>query len=176
MSSAGRRAYLTAVRAHSETPAGFVENSFVLSIGDVVGKNSPHQGSMRIIVVRPPKAGAFPVEQPIEAHTDLWDRTRAYLRLSFEADGVGVDQHVQLTCTEPPFRWWFVCPSMNIRAAKLYLPPGARQFASRKAHGLIYRCQVEPRRHMQLSPDAVRLLRRVRRQRGGRVLIRSGGS
>ena len=172
MSGAGRRAYLTAVRAHSETLAGFVENSFVLSIGDVVGKNS----SMRTIMVRPPKAGAFPVELTIEAHTDLWDRTRAYLRLSFEADGFGVDQHVQLTCTEPPFRWWFVCPSMNIRVAKLYLPPGNRQFASRKAHGLIYRCQVEPRRHMQLSPDAMRLLRRVRRQRGRRVLIRSGAA
>lgn len=176
MSSAGRRAYLTAVRAQSETPAGFVENSFVLSIGDVVRKNSPHQGSMRTIMVRPPKAGAFPVELTIEAHTDLWDRTRPYLRLSFEADGVGVDQHVQLTSTEPPFRWWFVCPSMKIRVAKLYLPSGAWQFASRKAHGLIYRCQVEPRRHMQLSPDAIRLLRRVRRQRGGRVLFRSGGS
>ena len=82
-----------------------MDNSFVLSIGDVVGKNSPHQGSMRTIVVRPPKARAFPIEQTMEADTDLWDRTRAYLRLSFEADGVRVDQYVQLICTEPPFRW-----------------------------------------------------------------------
>ena len=176
MSNAGRRAYVTAIRAHSETPAGLVENSFVLSISDVVGKNSPHQGSMRAIVVRPPKASAFPIEQTVEADTDLRDRTQAYLRLSFKVDGVQVEQRVQLTCTEPPLRWWFLCPSMNIRVAKLYLPPEARQFASRKAHGLIYHCQVEPKRHMHLSPDAMRLLRRLKRQRNRAPVIHCGGS
>ena len=162
MPKAGRRAYLTAIRAYAETPTGFVENSFVLSIGDVVGRGSPDQGSTRRIVVRPPKAGAVPLEQSIEADVDLSDRARASLRLSFEVDGLPIHQHVRLTCTEPPFRWWFVCPSKDTRVAKLYLPPGARRFASRKAHGLVYQCQVEPRRHLQLSPDAVRLLRHLR--------------
>jgi hypothetical protein len=36
-------------------------------------------------------------------------------------------------------RWWFICPIKKIRVAKLFLPPGATQFASRKAHDLTYR-------------------------------------
>jgi hypothetical protein len=40
-------------------------------------------------------------------------------------------------------RWWFICPIKKIRVAKLYLPPGATQFASRKAHDLTYRSVQE---------------------------------
>jgi hypothetical protein len=162
MPRAGRRAYLTVIRAHSETPAGLVENSFVISIGDVVGKGSLNQGSILSIVIPRPKAGIFHLEQTITAEVDLQNRAKASVRLGFEVDGLPVDQSVRLTCTEQPFRWWFVCPSENIRVAKLYLPPGARRFASRKAHDLIYQCQLQQRRDMQLSPNALRLLRRLR--------------
>ena len=52
---------------------------------------------------------------------------------------------VSLRSTAPHFggrRWWFVCPLKRIRAAKLYLPPGATSFASRQAYDLTYRsCQ-----------------------------------
>jgi hypothetical protein len=52
---------------------------------------------------------------------------------------------VSLRSTAPHFggrRWWFVCPLKGIRAAKLYLPAGATNFASRKAYDLTYRsCQ-----------------------------------
>jgi hypothetical protein len=40
-------------------------------------------------------------------------------------------------------RWWFICPVKKIRAAKLHLPPGATQFASRNAHNLTYRSSRE---------------------------------
>jgi hypothetical protein len=49
---------------------------------------------------------------------------------------------VSLRSTVPHYggrRWWFICPVKKIRIAKLYLPPGATQFASRKAHDLTYR-------------------------------------
>jgi hypothetical protein len=40
-------------------------------------------------------------------------------------------------------RWWFVCPLLGCRAAKLYLPPGAKLFGSREAYGLTYAfCQA----------------------------------
>ena len=40
-------------------------------------------------------------------------------------------------------RWWFLCPLVRRRAAKLYLPPGGRLFGSREAYGLTYAfCQA----------------------------------
>jgi hypothetical protein len=44
---------------------------------------------------------------------------------------------VSLCSTVPHYggrRWWFICPIKKIRVAKLYLPPGARTFASRQAY------------------------------------------
>jgi hypothetical protein len=40
-------------------------------------------------------------------------------------------------------RWWFICPIKKTRVAKLHLPPGATQFASRNAHDLTYRSVQE---------------------------------
>ena len=51
---------------------------------------------------------------------------------------------VELETTPQPFggrRWWFVCPKRGDLVAKLYLPPGALTFASRKAYRLGYRSQ-----------------------------------
>jgi hypothetical protein len=52
---------------------------------------------------------------------------------------------VSLCSTVPHYggrRWWFICPIKKIRVAKLYLPSGARTFASRGAYSLTYRsCQ-----------------------------------
>jgi hypothetical protein len=76
---------------------------------------------------------------------DLRSQTSAWLRLQFTDDDGPVDQYVWLTTTKPHYggsRWWFRCPSLNIRASKLYLPPAARAFASRLAHRLSYKsCQ-----------------------------------
>ena len=75
-----------------------------------------------------------------------------YVQLDFlVADGRtqgsrDVKQRISLTTTRPRFggtRWWFICPVTGERVGRLYLPPGASQFASRRAHGLAYACQTE---------------------------------
>jgi hypothetical protein len=38
-------------------------------------------------------------------------------------------------------RWWFVCPHLNRRVRKLYLPPGGQHFWSRRAYRLAYASQ-----------------------------------
>jgi hypothetical protein len=87
--------------------------------------------------------------------TDASDPGQAWLRLSYRVDGAPVDYRVRLVTTRPTFggrRWWFVCPLLRRdggpprRAAKLYLPPGARYFGSRAGHGLTYAsCQESGR-------------------------------
>jgi hypothetical protein len=75
-----------------------------------------------------------------------------YVQLDFlVADGRtqgsrDVKQRISLTTTRPRFggtRWWFICPVTGERVGRLYLPAGACQFASRRAHGLAYASQTE---------------------------------
>ena len=57
-----------------------------------------------------------------------------------------IDDKIFLVNTQPPFgglRWWFLCPRLNRRVRKLYLPLGARHFRSRQAYGLAYPSQRE---------------------------------
>jgi len=57
-----------------------------------------------------------------------------------------IDDKIYLTASRPWFggqRWWFVCPTENRRVRKLYLPPGARRFRSRRAYRLAYASQRE---------------------------------
>jgi hypothetical protein len=56
-------------------------------------------------------------------------------------------------------RWWFLCPLKGIRAAKLYLPPGATSFASRRAYDLTYTSCQE-------SGSVDRLCRKLARRLG----------
>jgi hypothetical protein len=59
-----------------------------------------------------------------------------------------VTYEVRLVWTVPPYggrRWWFVCPRSYRRVAKLYLPNGGHYFWSRKAYGLGYGVQREPK-------------------------------
>jgi len=63
------------------------------------------------------------------------------LWLRYTADGQFMHYTVTLVSTVPHYggrRWWFKCPVKGIRVAKLYLPPGATQFASRLAYNLTY--------------------------------------
>lgn len=46
---------------------------------------------------------------------------------------------------------WFVCPHARCRARVLYLPPGGRQFASRRAWRLTYRSRRESGAHRRLA-------------------------
>lgn len=51
-------------------------------------------------------------------------------------------------------RWWFVCPYLNVRARKLYLPLGGREFRCRDGYRLGYASQREDamgRGHLRLA-------------------------
>jgi hypothetical protein len=70
----------------------------------------------------------------------------AALWLSHVVYGERMHYTVTLVSTAPHYggrRWWFICPIEKVRVSKLYLPPGATQFASRKAHNLTYRSVQE---------------------------------
>jgi hypothetical protein len=57
-----------------------------------------------------------------------------------------IDDKVYLATTRPHFgglRWWFVCPHLNRRVRRLYLPLGGRHFWSRRAYRLAYASQRE---------------------------------
>ena len=158
MPSAKKKPARRILHCRSEQPGVLVEDSLVLTAREVVGK-PPNQGAVHKILLNWTKAGIFQFQGVIVGEVDLRNPTEALVRLKYEVDGVAVDHCVRLALTEQPRRWWFVCPLENIRVAKLYLPPGARRFASRKAHDLIYKCQLEPKRPIHLSPREVRLLR-----------------
>ncbi len=57
-----------------------------------------------------------------------------------------IEQKIQLTRVRAGFggyRWYFLCPRSGRRVAKLYLPNGARIFASRQSYRMIYASQQE---------------------------------
>jgi hypothetical protein len=81
--------------------------------------------------------------------SDAADPENAWLRLTSLGPGPSESQCIRLETTRPHWgglRWWFICPLTGRRATKLHLPPGARLFAHRDAHGLTYRsCQESGR-------------------------------
>lgn len=87
------------------------------------------------------------------------DRETGRVRLHYTITRQGGETHlsdywIQLETTSQPLggrRWWFLCPKLGTRAAKLYLPPDALMFASRKAHRLAYRSQRETPQDRALS-------------------------
>jgi hypothetical protein len=81
---------------------------------------------------------------------DLTDPADAWMDLCHEGDGARLpqDQLLRFVTTSPHhggLRWWFLCPISGSRARILYLPPGAKRFASQRAHGLAYRSQRQSR-------------------------------
>src|SRR5262249_33650004 len=57
-----------------------------------------------------------------------------------------IDDKVYLAPTRPHFgglRWWFVCPQLNRRVRKLYLPCSGRHFWSRRPYERAYASQRE---------------------------------
>ena len=70
---------------------------------------------------------------------------------------------VSLDVRPQPFgglRWWFVCPRSGRKVAKLHMPLGAYQFASRKAYRLPYNSQRSDARE-RLRSRATKLRRRL---------------
>jgi hypothetical protein len=69
------------------------------------------------------------IDVKFESHAgDPWE---SWLRLKYAmadywtGEKVEIDDKIFLATTRPPFgglRWWFVCPHLNRRVRKLYLP------------------------------------------------------
>ena len=125
-----------------------VEDCLVLSIKELLDQGMIQQGSLRTGSWCWTDVDTFQFHGRIWYEADLRNHEKASLRLQYQVDGVSMDYYVLLTFTEPPYggrRWWFRCPVNNIRATKLYLPPGAPRFASRQAHSLTYSSLWRPR-------------------------------
>src|SRR5262245_42380521 len=77
---------------------------------------------------------------------DSWLRLRYSMTDYCSGEELKIDDKVYLAPTRPHFgglRWWFVCPQLNRRVRKLYLPLGSRHFWSRRAYELAYASQRE---------------------------------
>jgi hypothetical protein len=77
---------------------------------------------------------------------DSWLHLQYTIHDYWTGDPHQIDDKVFLLTTRPPFgglRWWFVCPRLNRRVRKLYLPLGGRHFRSRRAYRLPYSSQRE---------------------------------
>ncbi len=84
--------------------------------------------------------------QTVMADEPAWVRLHFTSTDRWTGEKRNSDYTIELATTEQPFggrRWWFVCPKRGKLVAKLYLPPGASTFASRRAYQLGYRSQRE---------------------------------
>jgi hypothetical protein len=107
----------------------------------------------------------------VECETHIDGAGNDWVRLKYEmtdywTDGpFEIDDKIFVATSRPPFgglRWWFVCPHLNRRARKLYLPLGGRQFWSRRAYELAYASQRETK-----FDRALRRGRKLRLRLGG---------
>ncbi len=81
----------------------------------------------------------------------LGDPWESWLRLKYaiadywSGEEVEIDDQIYLAASCPHFGGlrWFVCPYLNRRARKLYVPLGGRHFWSRRAYELAYASQRE---------------------------------
>jgi hypothetical protein len=135
-------AWRTVVRAlESKARRITVTECLVLSLKELFDKQLIMPGAFRTGSWRLPASNGFQGAGTIRYEADLRNHERASLRLQYEVDRVTIDYIVPLASEEQGRlgrRWWFRCPVTDARVTKLYLPPGARRFASRQAHDLIY--------------------------------------
>jgi hypothetical protein len=107
----------------------------------------------------------------VECETHVDGPWNDWVRLKYEmtdywtGEPLAIDDKIFLATSRPPFgglRWWFVCPQLNRRVRKLYLPLGGRHFWSRRAYELAYASQRETK-----YDRALRRARKVRLRLGG---------
>jgi hypothetical protein len=86
----------------------------------------------------------------VKFESRMCDPWNSWLRLRYSmteystGEELEIDDQIYLAATRPHFgglRWWFVCPHLNRRVRKLYLPRGGRHFWSRRAYELAYASQ-----------------------------------
>jgi hypothetical protein len=143
-------AWRTVVRAlKSRAKKNTVEECLVLSLKELFDRGLIEDGAFRTGSWRWTDSNIFQIDGTIRYEADIRNHERASLRLQYEVDSVEIDYRVSLASEEQGLlgrRWWFRCPVNDARVTKLYLPPGARRFASRQVHDLIYTPRRGPRR------------------------------
>ena len=75
---------------------------------------------------------------------ESWLRLRYVIHDYWSGEPCEIDDKIFLASSSPPFgglRWLFVCPRLNCKVRKLYLPLGGRHFRSRCAYRLPYASQ-----------------------------------
>jgi hypothetical protein len=83
-------------------------------------------------------------ETHIDGPWNGWVRLKYGITDYWTDEPLEIDDKILLVSSRPPFgglRWWFVCPRLNRRVRKLYLPLGGRHFWSRLAYRLPYASQ-----------------------------------
>jgi hypothetical protein len=142
------RTVVRALRAKRTT----VDECLVLSLKELFDRGLIEHGAFSTGSWRWADSNNFQVDGTIQYESDLRSHEKASLRLQYEVDRVAMDYDVSLASEEQGLlgrRWWFRCPVNGVRVTKLYLPPGARCFASRQAHELIYASRLGHRRPSQ---------------------------
>jgi hypothetical protein len=122
----------------SVTKKRVIDHGLLLSIKELFDRQLIEQDAFRSGTLSW-DSDNFQFHGPIRFEADLRNQETASIRLQYELEGIGVDYSIALVFIQPPFggrRWYFCCPITHIRVTKLFLPPGARRFASRQAHGL----------------------------------------
>jgi hypothetical protein len=111
----------------------------------------------------------YDLEVECETHIDGpwndWVRLKYEMTDYWTGEELKIDDKVYLAPTRAHFgglRWWFVCPHLNRRVRKLYLPLGGRHFWSRRAYELAYASQRETK-----YDRALRRARKLRLRLGG---------
>jgi hypothetical protein len=109
------------------------------------------------------------IDVKFESHAgdpwNSWLRLRYSMTEYWTGEELKIDDKVYLAPTRPHFgglRWWFVCPHLNRRVRKLYLPLGGRHFWSRRGYELAYASQRETK-----YDTAIRRARKLRLRLGG---------
>ena len=85
-------------------------------------------------------------EAQVDAPGGSFVRLRYAMVDYWTGEELQIDDKIALATSRPPFgglRWWFVCPRLNRKVRKLYLPLGGRHFWSRRAYRLAYASQRE---------------------------------
>jgi hypothetical protein len=101
------------------------------------------------------------IETHIDGPWNSWVRLKYSTTDYWTDEWLEIDDKILLATSRPPFgglRWWFVCPHLNRRVRKLYLPLGGRHFWSRRAYELAYASQRETK-----YDRALRRARKLRR-------------
>jgi hypothetical protein len=75
------------------------------------------------------------IETHIDGPWNGWVRLKYEMTDYWTGEPLEIDDKIFLATSRPPFgglRWWFVCPHLNRRVCKLYLPLGGRLRRARK--------------------------------------------